>query len=188
MSVLGPFDFVIAGVAVGLLLAWLSWRWWRRRRQSSIADVLKAIAVERLEDVLVPDGMGGEIHIEHLLLTAHGILVVNVKRYRGVVFASERMDLWTAIDSGERSTFQNPLPTLYDRVAAVRQLVRDIDVAGFVVFPSLADFSKGRPRDVTLPDDLLEHYAKPDDKADIGRLTEAFEPHWEKIRAAARPA
>lgn len=188
MSVLGPLDFAIIGVAAALLVGWLAWRWWRRRRQSSIADVIKAIAVERLDNVLVPDGMGGEIHIEHLLLTTRGILVVDVKHYRGVVFASERMDQWTAIDSGERSTFQNPLPTLYDRVAAVRQLIRDVEVLGSVVFPSLADFSKGRPRDVALPDDLLERYAKPDDKADVGRLTEAFEPHWEKVRAAAHPA
>lgn len=188
MSVLRPLDFAIIGLVAALVVAWLAWRWWRRRRQPSIANVLKAIAVERLDNVLMPDGMGGEIHIEHLLLTMRGILVLNVKRYQGVIFASERMDQWTAIDSGERSTFQNPLATLYDRVAAVRQLVRDVEVLGFVVFPSLADFSKGRPRDVALPDDLLENYSKPDDKADIARLTEALEPHWEKIRAAARPA
>jgi Nuclease-related domain len=184
---LAAAGIAIAAVVVALLAGWVMWRWWARRRRSSIRDVLKAIAVDRLENVLVPDGMGGEIHIEHLLLTTRGILVLNVKAYKGVVFASDRMDQWTAIDKGERSTFQNPLPTLYDRVAAVRQIARDLEVAGFVVFPSLADFSKGRPRNVRLPEDLLEEYAKPD-KADVGRLTEAFQPYWERIRAAARAA
>jgi len=184
---LAAAGITIAAVVVALLVGWVTWRWWARRRRSSIRDVLKAIAVDRLENVLVPDGMGGEIHIEHLLLTTRGILVLNVKGYKGVIFASDRMDQWTSIDKGERSTFQNPLPTLYDRVAAVRQIARDLEVAGFVVFPSLADFSKGRPGNVRLPDDLLEEYAKPD-KSDVGRLTEAFQPYWERIRAAARAA
>jgi hypothetical protein len=183
----GYLAYGVIALAAALIAAWLVWRWWQRRKGSSISDALKAIAVEHLENVLVPDGMGGEIQIEHLLLTRRGILLLDVKRYKGIVFASERMDQWTAIDSGERSTFQNPLPTLYDRVAAVTQLVRDVEVVGFVVFPSLADFSKGRPRDVTLPEDLREAYAKPD-KADLARLMEAFEPYWEKIRAAVRPA
>ena len=180
---------VIAGLAgtFVLLIGGLVWRWRRQRRRSSIGDALAAVAVEHLQDVLVPDNMGGEIHLEHLLLTTHGVLVVNVKRYEGAVFASERMDQWTAIGPEGRSSFQNPLPNLYDRVAAVRQLVRDVEVRGVVVFPSVADFSKGRPDGVLLPEDLLEAYAKPD-QTDVGRLTEAFEPHWDRILEAVRPA
>lgn len=185
--ILGPLQLAGLALVVVLVAGWLVWRWWRKRRHSSIGDALKAIAVAHLEDVLVPDGMDGEIHIEHLVLTKRGVLVLNIKHYKGVVFASDRMDQWTAIDKGERSTFQNPLSSLYDRVAAIRQLVRDIEVEGFVVFPSLADFSKGRPRDVRQPEDLLQVYARPD-KADVDRLTDAFQPHWEKIRQAVRPA
>lgn len=161
--------------------------WWRRRNRSSIREALGAIAVERLEDVLVPDGMGGEIHVEHLILTVRGILVIDVKRYEGIIFASDRMDQWTVIGPNGRSTFQNPLGTLYDRVAAVSQLVRDVDVAGCVVFPAQADFSKGRPSNVRLPGDLLEAYARTDAET-TARLAEAFAPHWEKIRQAVQPA
>jgi hypothetical protein len=122
-----------------------------------------------------------------LLLTAHGVLVIIVKTYDGVVFAGDKLDQWTAVGPGGRSTFNNPLPNLYDRVAAVRLLVRDVDVAGFVVFPSSADFSKGRPADVMLPEDLQEAFGKPD-KPELGRVREAFAPHWEVIRSAAKPA
>ena len=159
----------------------------KRRRRSTIASALAAIAVEHIENVVVPDDIDGEIHIEHLLLTRRGVLVLDVKAYEGVVFAGDRMDQWTAIGPDGRSAFRNPLPSLYDRVAAVRQLVRDIEVTGFVVFPSGADFSKGRPSDVTLPEDLLEAYAKPD-KAELGRLIEAFAPQWDVIRQTARSA
>lgn len=176
----------IAGAGL-LLLIVLVWLWRRRRRRSTVDTALAAIAFERLRDVLLPDGMGGEIHIEHLLLTARGILVVNVKPYEGIIFASDRMDQWTVIAASGRATFPNPLSSLYDRVAAVRQLVRDIDVTGFVVFPALADFSKGRPADVRLPADLLADYAKSDHE-DRGPLVDALVPHWEKLREAAQPA
>jgi hypothetical protein len=79
------------------------------------------------------------------------------------------------------------LASLYDRVAAVRGLVRDIEVAGFLLFPSQADFSKGRPDDVILPEDLVETYAKPD-KGGIGQVNEAFQPLWDRVRQSVRPA
>ena len=182
-----PVTTAVLATVVLLLLAGLVWLWLKRSKRSSIAEVLAAIAVDRLEDVVVDDGLGGEIHLEHLLLTANGVLVINVKHYEGAIFAGERLDQWTAIGAAGRSTFLNPLPNLYDRVAAVRRLVRDIDVRGLVVFPSEADFSKGRPADVLLPDDLRTAYAKPD-RTELGRLSEAFEPHWDKIREAVRPA
>lgn len=186
-SELDPAVVAALAAAGALVLGFLIWIWRRRRRRPTIADALRAVSVDRLEDVVVPDGLGGEIHLEHLLLTANGILVVNVKLYEGAIFAGERMDQWTAIGSSGRSTFQNPLPNLHDRVHAVRQLVRDVDVRGFVVFPSTADFSKGRPDEVMLPDDLRTAYAKPE-ASDLGRRIEAFGPHWDKIRAAAQPA
>lgn len=183
-------DPVLAGAlsfAVVVLFGLLLWLWLKRRNRSSIRDAISAVAIDRLDDVLVPDGMGGEIHLEHLLLTARGILVVNVKRYDGVIFASERMDQWTAIGKGGRSTFANPLGNLYDRVAAVRALVRDIEVTGLLIFPGLADFSKGRPRDVLLPQDLVDTYGKPE-KSGVEQMNEAFQPHWDRIREAVRPA
>jgi Nuclease-related domain len=179
---------LIAGISAAIvLLAVLGWLAWRRRRRSSIREALAAVAVERIDNIVVPDGAGGEIHIEHLLLTTRGILVVNVKRYEGVIFASDKMDQWTAIGPAGRSTFANPLGSLYDRVAAVRLLVREVDVAGYVLFPAEADFSKGKPADIRLPADLMEEYAKPND-GDVGRIVEAFWPQWEAVRSAAEPA
>jgi hypothetical protein len=179
VGVLSAAGVVVAGIAFLV--------WWKRRHRSSINDVLAAVAFARMRDIVVPDGMGGEIHVEHLLLTARGVLVVDVKRYEGVVFASNLMDTWTSIGAEGRTTFPNPLGSLYDRVAAVRQLIREIDVAGFIVFPAKADFSKGRPEHVLLPDDLLEAYPRPE--ADqVKQLLEAFAPHWERLQNAAQPA
>lgn len=168
------------------MIAGLGVLWWRRKRET-LGSALRGIAVDRLADVLLPDGMGGHIHVEHLVLTAKGVLVINVKRYEGTVFASDRMDEWAVMSKEGRFAFPNPQGALYDRVAAVRQLIRDVQVTGAILFPTTADFSKGRPKDVILASELVERYRKPD-RSDVERLTDAYAPHWERIREAAVPA
>jgi hypothetical protein len=177
----GIWVWVALGLAAALLIL-LILRVRYRARDGGVRRALKAIAVDSLENVLVPDGMGGVIHIEHLLLTSRGLLVVNVKPYEGIVFASDRMDDWTVIRDGTRSSISNPIGSLYDRVAAVKQIVRDVNVQGFVLFPEGADFSKGQPQAVILPDALSAAFPLPGD-SDRERVTVAFQPYWERVRS-----
>jgi Nuclease-related domain len=172
--------WILAGAAAAIVLAIVIGTVVWRRRRVDVRSVLDDVAVESLHDVLVPDGMGGHIHIEHLVLTAHGILVVDIKRFEGAVFGSDRMDEWTVIGKQGRFSFPNPQGTLYDRVAAVKQLVREIRVTGHVLFPDSADFSKGRPRDVILARELADRYRKPDRGA-TEQVGVAFAPHWDRI-------
>jgi hypothetical protein len=179
---------IIGGIAaLVLLLALGGWLMLRRRRGPEIKQALEAVAIERLQNVLLPDGMGGHIQVEHLLLTGQGLLVIDAKSFTGTIFASERMEEWTVIGKQGRFTFPNPLGTLYDRVAALRQLVRDVPVAGHVLFGGSADFSKGRPRDVLSASELVERYRRPE-KGDIERLLVAFAPHWDRVKAAIESA
>jgi len=177
---------LVGGALLVLLLGVGLLQWWRRRGGPGLAHALESVAIDRLRDVLLPDGMGGQIQIEHLLLTGKGLIVIDVKAFDGAIFAGERMAEWTVIGKKGRFTFPNPLGTLYDRVAALRQIVRDVPVAGFVLFGGGADFSKGRPRDVLLPADLLARYPRPD-HADLERLLVAFAPHWDRVKAAIEP-
>jgi hypothetical protein len=170
-------------VVVALVGAWLVWR---RSRGPEVARALDAVAIERLQNVLLPDGMGGHIQIEHLLMTGQGFVVIDAKSFGGTIFAGERMAEWTVIGKRGRFTFPNPLGTLYDRVAALRQLVRDVPVAGYVLFGGDADFSKGRPRDVLSAAELVERYGRPD-AADLEQLLVAFAPHWDRVKSAIQP-
>jgi hypothetical protein len=173
---------LLAAALVALSIAWF----WLRRRNPPLSEALRDVAIDRLQNVLVPDGMGGQIQIEHLLLTANGLVVIDVKEFEGTIFAGDRMAEWTVISRRGRFTFPNPIGTLYDRVAALKQIVRDVPVVGFVLFGSGADFTKGRPKDVVLPAELVERYRKPD-AADLERLLVAFAPHWERVKAAIEP-
>ena len=186
LEVISPYEWWVAGALAVVLVAVIAWWLWRRRGGLEMARALEAVAIERLENVLLPDGMGGHIEIEHLLLTGQGLVVIDAKSFAGTIFASERMAEWTVIGKNGRFTFPNPLGTLYDRVAALRQLVRDVPVAGHVLFGGAADFSKGRPRDVLSAAELVELYRRPE-QADLGRLLVAFSPHWDRVKAAIAP-
>jgi nuclease-like protein len=172
-------------LAATVVVFWIV-RIWLRRRRPRLSQALQEVSIDRLQNVLVPDGNGGQIQVEHLLLTANGLVVIDVKEFEGTIFAGERMAEWTVIGQRGRFTFPNPLGTLYDRVAALKQIVRDVPVVGVVLFGSGADFTKGRPKDVMLPGELIARYPRPE-QADLERLLVAFAPHWERVKGAIEP-
>ena len=178
--------WLLSGLLLGLLLVSI-WAIRRRRSKIGLEELLEAIGMDRVSDVLVSDGMGGEISIEHLVLTAKGLVILDVKTITGTVFASDQIDEWTVLTSTDRISIQNPQRALNDRITALRLLVRNVPVSGHVLFVEGADFSKGRPKDVLLSDELLVRYRKPE-KTDLESIMSAFLPHWETVCAACKPA
>lgn len=175
-------NYLLPLLLVVLLLAWLLIRW-RRSGGKELSRALDAIAFERIENLLIPNTEGGEIHIDHLVLTARGLLVVDVKDVEGTVFGSDRMENWTVISENHRFTFANPQAALYDRIAAVYQLAQDVPVAGCVVFLNKAQFTKGVPSMVCTVDELVAQYGEKDKAASEDKI-EAFMPQWELIHNA----
>jgi len=191
MSEFLPPDFTGIYLLPLLLLVLLLMFWLLYRRRSahrrSLTRVLKAIAFERIDQLVIPNGDEGEIQIDHLLLTAHGLLIIHVKDVIGTVFGSDKMQDWTVISDDRRFTFGNPQPALYDRIAAVRQIVRQVPVAGRILFLDGAQFTKGVPGLVCNLDELVAEFGE-QDRAAAKVNVEAFRPHWEKIRAHAMSA
>lgn len=183
MKDLFPEDFSdsywLALILVALLLTWLLVRRFGRN-DKSLSKALDTIAYERIEGLLIPNSEGGEIQIDHLALTAKGLLIVDVKDVQGTVFGSDKMENWTCIAEDHRFTFANPQTALYDRIAALYELVSDIPIAGRVVFLEGAEFTKGVPGMVSTVDQLVEEFGEPDKAASQGRV-EAFMPQWELI-------
>lgn len=181
-----PGAYALPLLLIVLLLIWLMVRG-RKGGDRSLAHVLDEIAFKRIEHIVIPDGDEGEIHIEHLALTAQGLLVIDVKDVTGAVFGSDKMQDWTVIAADRRFTFANPQPALYDRIAAVRLIVRQVPVAGRIVFLDGASFTKGVPGLVTTLDELMDEFGEMD-KATAKVKIEAFLPHWELIHDQADAA
>ena len=176
-----PLAWVASVVALAVV-GWLLFG--RRSRPRSLETVLDEIAFERLEGLVIPKVDEGEIQIDHLVLTAQGLVVIDIKDVQGNVFGSNKMDQWTVIANDKRFTFNNPQPALYDRIAAVRQIVRQVPVAGRVVFLDGATFTKGIPNLVCDLDDLQAEFGDWDATAAKVKI-EAFMPHWEQIKATS---
>ena len=168
-----------------VVLLLLIWMWYLLRgRGSRLQRVLSDISHDRIDDLLIPNGDDGEIQIDHLLLTSQGLLIVDIKDVAGTVFGSDKMQEWTVISEDRRFTFSNPQPALYDRIAAVRHIVRQVPVAGRIVFLDGAEFTKGVPDLVAGIDELQAEFGETD-KAVANVKVEAFKPHWDLIRKEA---
>jgi len=180
--------YLLPLVVVVLLLAGLLLVYRRRRRASrSLAKLFSTIAFDRIENLVVPNVDEGEIQIDHLLLTANGLLIVDVKEVTGTVFGSDKMQDWTVINSERRFTFANPQPALFDRIAAVREIVRQVPVAGRILFTDGAEFTKGVPSLVCKAAELLAEFRETDKAAAKAKI-EAFKPHWELLRGHVSPS
>lgn len=178
----GVAALVLAGGAYGAL----AWR--RHRARRALLGRFEAIAVEHLQDVLLPDGNGGWFHVDFLLLTPTGVIVVDLRDVVGLVFGSEQMTEWTVMQKTRRFTFANPLGPLYDRIAVVRQIAGDgVPVEGRVVFTDRGSFPKGHPPHVTRLASLTSEFPAID-RAAAATATERFQEAWQRLRGASSPS
>ncbi len=177
---------LLAIAALALAAVWLLYRKFRSSG-SGLEKILNNISFERFEGLVIPSADEGEIQVDQLLLTSQGLLIIEVKDVKGTVFGSDKMQDWTVISDDRRFTFSNPQPALYDRIAAVRQIVRQVPVAGRIVFLDGAEFTKGIPGLVCSLAELQEEFGESDKKA-VKFKIEAFRPHWDLIRRAALSA
>jgi hypothetical protein len=173
------------GLLVGVLVLVVAIRAWRRYRMRP-ASVFRRIAHQRLDDVIIDDGLDGEIHLEHVLLTARGIVVVDLRNVNGALFGSERMDQWTVLDGKRRFTFANPLEPLFARINAVRNLAGNVPVSGRVVLSGPVELAGGAIDRVCELGALEEEFRQAN-AADGGRSQDAFQSAWSRLVKAARP-
>lgn len=178
---------VLGGVAIGLVASW-AWRWWRQRRaRLRLVLAIASTGFEHLEDVLVPDGNDSTYHIDFLVLTARGILVVDLRDVAGNIFGGDQMTDWTVMDGSLRHTFANPQGALYDRIAAVKALSGEVPVEGRIVFTGRARFPKGLPK-WTVPVDTLRADFPPADRGLFEPVLTHYRAGWTALQAATAPS
>ena len=178
-----PIWVLALAAIVVIVIGWLLYRRFFARG-TPLERALSDISFERIEALVIPSADEGEIQIDQLLLTSQGLLILEIKDVEGTVFGSDKMSDWAVISEDRRFTFSNPQPALYDRIAAVRQIVRQVPVAGRIVFLDGAEFTKGIPQLVTDLEGLVDEFGESDKNAAKYKI-ESFKPHWELIRKAA---
>jgi hypothetical protein len=179
---------VIAFVAAVGAGAFYLWRWDRRRRMRLVRTfAVTSCGFDHMRDVLVPDGQGSALHVDFLLLTARGVIVIDLRDIAGNIFGGDQMSAWTVMHRAQRYTFDNPQPGLYDRIAAVRALAQGLPVDGRIVFTGRGHFPKGLPRHTLMLDSLPSEFPV-SDRETMRTLLERWMPGWSAIRKSVAPS
>ncbi len=178
--------------AAALLLAVLCFfgvrAYLRRSRRRSLLARLERVAFGAAHQVLVPDGMGGFIHIDHLLLTPRGVLVLDTRRVTGLIFGGDQMSDWTVMGRGHRYTFDNPQPALYDRIAAVKAIVGDVPVEGRLLFSNVGKFTKGIPKWVLMLDGIEVEFPMLERGNEAHPAHSQYADDWNRLLSQLRPS
>ena len=125
---------------------------WRERRR--ITGTVKQLGARMLRDIALPDGMGGEIRIDYLALCSDAILVIDVKRYDGMIFGSTKTDEWTQTINSRSYKFPNPDYYMARQMSAIRNITPKIPVRGLHLFTDNAVFPWDKPPNVLQLKDL----------------------------------
>ncbi|HLW74722.1 MAG TPA: nuclease-related domain-containing protein [Gammaproteobacteria bacterium] len=144
---------VIVVLAFTALAIWLRVTAIRRH----VTHTLRNLADRLIRDVIIPDGVGGFVPVDALVLRDRKLYLLDIRDVEGAIFGSEKMDIWTAMGRRRRYQFNNPIRPMHDRVAAVKYLVPGVEVVPRILFTSRGHFPKGRPDGVQ----LLEEFAQP---------------------------
>jgi hypothetical protein len=182
------FVLIIVGVVAFALLALLAGRAWvvRRRDARRVARVTAGSA-DYLRNVLVPDGNGGDYHLDFVLLTSRGIVIIDMRDFVGIVFGGDQMTAWTLMTGPSRTTFVNPQAGLYDRIASVKAIATDTPIEGRIVFTKRAKFPKGLPRFTVMLESVAAEFPKLG-AAELDIAVAKYQPGWAKLKEAAKPS
>ena len=179
---------IACAAALGFGLSW-AWRWYRHyRARKALRAAVTAGTADHLIDMLVPDGMGGAgFHVDFLLLTMRGVVVIDLRDVKGNIFGGDQMAEWTVMDGAQRFTFTNPQSALYDRIAAVKAISGDVPVEGRIVFTRRGKFPKGLPKWTLMLDGLRAEFATADFEVPSGGGAE-FREGWQRLKDAVKPS
>ena len=178
---------IACAVALGFGLS-LAWRWYRQyRARRALHAAVTAGCTDHLIDSLVPDGMGGAFHIDYLLLTLRGVVVIDLRDVQGNIFGGDQMAEWTVMDGARRFTFTNPQSALYDRIAAVKAVAGEVPVEGRIVFTRRGKFPKGLPKWTLMLDALRAEFPAADFEPPAESAAR-FREAWQRLKDTVKPS
>lgn len=117
-------------------------------------------SAEILEDFIIPGAWGGLTKIDCAVLTSGGILCIQTKHCRGVVFGSEHEPQWKNVEGSRQRRFLNPVIQNAGRTRALQKIVPDVPVANLVVFTGPAQLTAPQVRNAIRLHDLDGYVAK----------------------------
>jgi len=169
----------IAGVILLIVLVLLNVKH-KRSSAYRMNAMLSPYIKDEIKDVILPDGVGGLLEIEHLILMEQGIMLIETYPMEGNLFGAEAIELWSQIVEGRSYKFSNPLHHIHISRQAVQILAPKTPVFCRVIFNGNSAFPKGMPNEVSVLDSLTN-----DLLAIKSEKPRAIEEVWQQIKIIA---
>lgn len=178
--------WTVSGGGLALVLIALGlWAWLRITAvQRGVTRTLHNISDRLVRDVILPDGIGGFVPVDALVLRGRQLFVLDIRDVEGAIFGAEKMDIWTAMGRRRRYQFDNPIRPMHDRVTAVKLLAPGCETAARILFTSRGHFPKGRPDGVQLLEEFAQPLLRGKQKGPVS-ITEDMQSVWNGICEAA---
>ena len=178
----------IIGIAIITILAVAVIAWANRGR--IIASLqnwksqrcLNSIGAQQIRGLICPDGLDGSYYLDRLVLTQDQIVLIVYQPFGGNIFCSESISEWTQIVGQKSYKFRNPLFELGNQLTALRLVLGDVPVQGYLVFGCEAKFPKGHPDCVLRQDGIPEYLLA----AHCSSPRQAVQDAWRKLEALKR--
>lgn len=142
------------------------------------ARLIRKLSKYSVRNVVIPDAVEGSSFIDWVVLIPQGILVLNIKSYRGMIFASENIHQWTQVVNNRSYTFKNPLQQLELDVVTIKSFIPGAPVKGYVVFDYDSVFPKGKPKNVTTINEIKQNV----ELFNEGEISEELLEYWSKLK------
>ena len=116
---------------------------------NALTSVLNEQEYRVLTDIILPIA-GGTTQIDHLVLSRHGIFVIETKNMSGWIFGGADQQKWTQVQKRSKRRFQNPLRQNYAHVKAVQEILQIDQEAlhNLIVFTGTAEPKTAMPDSV----------------------------------------
>lgn len=175
---------ILSLVAVTIFVV-IIWQLKRHRRSTDLmmTSILQPYIKKEIKHIIIPDGIGGLLEIEHLILLDQGLFLIETYPMAGNLYGAETIDLWTQIVDGRSYKFNNPLRRLRTSRQAIKSLAPDIPVFCRVIFNSESVFPKGKPSEVSVLESLAEDMLTVKNEK---RIANQAQQAWDTIMRIAR--
>jgi hypothetical protein len=134
----------------------------------------------RINNVTLPSE-NGTTQIDHIIVSAYGVFVVETKNMKGWIFGSADQNTWTHIIFKYKNKFQNPLRQNYKHVKTLQSILdlEDNQVHSVVVFVGDSEFKTSMPDNVTHGVRYIKHIKSKKEKvlseADVSEILNKIE-------------
>lgn len=168
------FLVLVFGYIVGAYRRWRVEEPWRIENSGealvshSLEEYCKNKDAHVLNSITLRLADGSTTQIDHILISAKGIFVIETKHYKGWIFGNARSKSWAKIIYKNRYIFQNPLFQNYKHVKEIQRIFHFIGphlIHNIVVFSGGSIFKTPRINEVLYLEELIPAIEKYSDGA-----------------------